>query len=256
MRPAPYSLNHAKTLRSSILRKNLAPLPLATLEADAAVPVDIYLEHDRSLVLCREGGEALSVEVRRQLLEAGKDALWMPETHRPRYLDYLKRSVHALCTSGPKLIQARSYLESRFSRKPESLEAAYRRAYYAGHLAQDVGIDGGALLDELTRGVLLLGACLEGLEIPQDLKAGDSVGEVLRGYKERFDGCGPLGWNREQQRLPVRIACLVVAFEEATMNQSGEERGCSFDVLRSFIVDRHGEFDPRLVAGFIRILER
>ncbi|NCF98277.1 MAG: hypothetical protein GWP39_02055, partial [Planctomycetia bacterium] len=114
MRPAPYSLNHSKTLRSSILRKNLAPLPLATLEADAAVPVDIYLEHDRSLVLCREGGEALSVEVRRQLLEAGKDALWMPETHRPRYLDYLKRSVHALCTSGPKLIQARSYLESRF----------------------------------------------------------------------------------------------------------------------------------------------
>ena len=88
---------------------------------------------------------------------------------------------------------------------------------------------------------MLLGAQIEGLDLSalaEEHRSGDSVQDILRGYRERFDGAGPNGWSREQQRLPVRIASLVVAFEEATMGRrngheisleaAGDLRRCAF----------------------------
>ncbi|MFL2858846.1 MAG: hypothetical protein ACJ0DK_10640 [Planctomycetota bacterium] len=80
--PAPHNPAQAEPLSNSGLSiprlSDLVPLPLATLDADSKVPVDIYLDHDGDWVLCRRAGDLLSAEVRRELLEAGQDALWMP----------------------------------------------------------------------------------------------------------------------------------------------------------------------------------
>lgn len=250
-------------------RSQLVPLPLATLEADFRIPVDIYLDHDGDWILCRKAGEVLSPEVRRELLEAGQDALWMPLQQRNRYLDYLRSSIQVEWNPRSRNVWVSDFLEQNSIAQPQVIESIYRKVHYALLLAHDVGIDGGDLLDDFCRGMMLLGAQIEGLDLSalaEEHRSGDSVQDILRGYRERFDGAGPNGWSREQQRLPVRIASLVVAFEEATMGRrngheisleaAGDLRRCAFDVLRSFIVDDHGAFDPRLVAGFIRILER
>jgi len=238
------------------------PLPLATLEADSKIPVDIYLDHDGDWILCRSTGDLLSTEVRRELLEAGQDALWMPLHQRGCYLEYLRTSIQGEWHPRSGIVWVSNFLEQHVEDRPQAIEAIYRRVRYALLLAHDVGIDGGDLLDDFCRGMMLLGAHIEGLDLStlaEEHRCGDSVRAILEGYRERFDGTGPLGWSREQQRLPVRIASLVIAFDEATMGKRGEsrtDRRCAFDVLRSFIVDDHGAYDPRLVAGFIRILER
>ena len=250
-------------------RAQLVPLPLATLEADSRIPVDIYLDHDGDWILCRKAGEVLSPEVRRELLEAGQDALWMPLLQRNRYLDYLRSAIQGEWNPRSRNIWVSNFLEQNSTSNPQMIESIYRQVHYALLLAHDVGIDGGDLLDDFCRGMMLLGAQIEELDLSglaEEHRSGDSVRDILQGYRERFDGNGPMGWSREQQRLPVRIASLVVAFEEATMGRvessldeqrtEQDQRRCAFDVLRSFIVDDHGAYDPRLVAGFIRILER
>ena len=259
--PAPHVPSEAGD-RSIPNNSDLVPLPLATLQADRRVPVDIYLDHDGDWILCRSAGDLLSTEVRRELLEAGQDALWMPLQQRQRYLEYLRASIQGEWNPRSGIVWVSNFLEQHAVQEPQAIEAIYRRVRYALLLAHDVGIDGGDLLDDFCRGMLLLGAELEGLDLSalsEEHRCGDSVRAILEGHRERFDGTGPRGWSREQQRLPVRIASLVVAFEEATMGSRGtrkQGRRCAFDVLRSFIVDDHGAFDPRLVAGFIRILER
>ncbi|OUU20278.1 MAG: hypothetical protein CBC13_10930 [Planctomycetia bacterium TMED53] len=259
--PAPHAPASAGELQIPH-RSELVPLPLATLEADSKIPVDIYLDHDGDWILCRSQGDLLSTEVRRELLEAGKDALWMPLQQRQHYLEYLRSSIRGEWNPRSGIVWVSDFLEQHATEKPQVIEAVYRRVRYALLLAHDVGIDGGDLLDDFCRGMMLLGAKLEGLDLSslaEEHCCGDSVRAILEGYQERFDGTGPRGWSREQQRLPVRIASLVIAFDEATMggpDLSSDRRRCAFDVLRSFIVEDHGAYDPRLVAGFIRILER
>lgn len=264
--PAPHNpaqAGHLSNSGFSIPRlSDLVPLPLATLEADSKVPVDIYLDHDGDWVLCRRAGDLLSAEVRRELLEAGQDALWMPLQQRDHYLKYLRSSIQGEWNPRSGIVWVSNFLEQNSAERPQAIEAIYRRVRYALLLAHDVGIDGGDLLDDFCRGMMLLGAKLEGLDLSslaEEHRCGDSVRAILEGYQERFDGTGPRGWSREQQRLPVRIASLVIAFDEATTGGSepgSDRRRCAFDVLRSFIVEDHGAYDPRLVAGFIRILER
>lgn len=264
--PAPHNPAQAEPLSNSGLSiprlSDLVPLPLATLDADSKVPVDIYLDHDGDWVLCRRAGDLLSAEVRRELLEAGQDALWMPLLQRDKYLQYLRSSIQGEWNPRSGIVWVSNFLEQYTAEVPRAIEAIYRRLRYALLLAHDVGIHCGDLLDDFCRGMLLLGAQLEGLDVStlaEEHRCGDSVRAILEGHRERFDGTGPRSWSREQQRLPVRIASLVVAFEEATMGGAESEtnhRRCAFDVLRSFIVEDHGAFDPRLVAGFIRILER
>ena len=264
--PAPHNPAQAEPLSNSGLSiprlSDLVPLPLATLDADSKVPVDIYLDHDGDWVLCRRAGDLLSAEVRRELLEAGQDALWMPLLQRDKYLQYLRSSIQGEWNPRSGIVWVSNFLEQHTAEVPQAIEAIYRRLRYALLLAHDVGIHCGDLLDDFCRGMLLLGAQLEGLDVStlaEEHRYGDSVRAILEGHRERFDGTGPRSWSREQQRLPVRIASLVVAFDEATMGGAESEtnhRRCAFDVLRSFIVEDHGAFDPRLVAGFIRILER
>jgi len=264
--PAPHNPAQAGPLSNSGLSiprlSDLVPLPLATLDADSKVPVDIYLDHDGDWVLCRRAGDLLSAEVRRELLEAGQDALWMPLLQRDKYLQYLRSSIQGEWNPRSGIVWVSNFLEQHAAQMPQAIEAIYRRLRYALLLAHDVGIHCGDLLDDFCRGMLLLGAQLEGLDVStlaEEHRCGDSVRAILEGHRERFDGTGPRSWSREQQRLPVRIASLVIAFDEATMggpDLSSDRRRCAFDVLRSFIVEDHGAYDPRLVAGFIRILER
>jgi HD-GYP domain-containing protein (c-di-GMP phosphodiesterase class II) len=140
-------------------------------------------------------------------------------------------------------------LDSIQHENSQVLERAWRTAFYGLHLAEGAGLAGSTLCQQVVLGLLLH-------EIEVEQMPGGCAASIIEGYRERIDGQGPLRWGPEKLTLPVRIACVAVAFDRKTSGADEEPRQPAFDVLRDFIAKDHGALDPRIIAGFIRILDR
>ena len=242
----------------------LEPVPLATFRAQSPVPVSLYLRLDEDMVLCRRQGELLDTMLRRHLLEVGKDRLWTPASSRHRYLQHLRETVVELVmevapdqNSGEDSFSWLDPWLSTLNRSTqEQIERAWRTAFYGVRLAESAGLDEFSLVREIALGLLL-----HELEEIQSMtaegqKLGVTAASIIDGCHERIDGQGPRSWGPAQLSLPVRIACVAVAFDRKTTGADDRLRQPAFDALRDFIVNDHGALDPRVIAGFIRILDR
>ncbi|MGE4619527.1 MAG: hypothetical protein AAEJ04_06940 [Planctomycetota bacterium] len=232
----------------------LQPVPLATFPTDQPVPIPLYLKLDGDTVLCRRPGEIFDAVLRRHILESGKDRLWTPAAVRPQYLQHLQSLVlgHLRQQGGgadDPLSLLAPWLDSIQHVNPQVLERAWRTAFYGLHLAEGAGLAGSTLCQQVVLGLLLH-------EIEVEQMPGGCAASIIEGYRERIDGQGPLRWGPEKLTLPVRIACVAVAFDRKTSGADEEPRQPAFDVLRDFIAKDHGALDPRIIAGFIRILDR
>ncbi|MEC9476613.1 MAG: hypothetical protein VX764_06220 [Planctomycetota bacterium] len=241
----------------------LEPVPLATFRPQFPVPVSLYLRLDEDMVLCRQRGELLDAMLRRHLLEVGKDRLWTPATTRYEYLSHLQQLVIDLLLErlpdDDRSDQPLTWLQpwiSRLNRStPQQIERAWRTAFYGVRLAESAGLTDLMQVREIAIGLLLheVGA---GPIDDEQIEAGITATSIIEGCRERIDGHGPRGWAADQLTLPVRIACVAVAFDEKTTGADDRCRQPAFDALRDFIVNDHGALDPRVIAGFIRVLDR
>ncbi len=253
----------------------LEPIPLTSFIHSAVSPVTLYLRLDSHTVVCRREGEIIDLELRRQLLEAGTDLVWMDRVDRGRFQRYLQESVlerwnHPLDEEAPDRFLEYSMefrredpmpaiidiLDSIRVDRPEFHARCWRVAYYGTQLAEAMGRVGTAGIHDIIAGLLLHEVADARPEVPLPTTLTGGTHQIIEGWRERIDGTGPLGWSPDKMKLPLRIACAAIAFDHRTSGDGGRPRQPAFDVLREFIIREHGVIDPAVIAAFIRLLDR
>ncbi|MDE0960819.1 MAG: hypothetical protein OSB09_08570 [Planctomycetota bacterium] len=249
---------------------DLEPIPLASLISDGVTPAPLYLRIDAESVLCRGAGERFDGDLRRQLLEAGQDLVWMRRGDRHLYHDYLRSEVLKSYQGGeadgsdrttsvdtldvfPQWIGA---LDSIRVERPEVYGRSWRIAHYGIQLATGLGVATESSLRQIICGLLLHEVSQFDGQDRISLQLEETAVSIIEGWRERIDGHGPLGWDSKRLTIPVRIAAVAIAFDHRTSGDGGRPRQPSFDVLREFIISEHGVLDPTIIAAFIRILDR
>lgn len=260
---------------SGAVEMTLEPVPLTSFIDSAASPVNLYLRLDSHTVVCRREGEIIDLELRRQLLEAGTDLVWMECADRCKFQRYLQESVlerwnQPLDEESPDRFREFSrefrredpmpaiidILEPIRIDQPEFHARCWRVAHYGTQLAEAMGRVGTAGIHDIIAGLLLheVVDARAQVSLPTTLTGGTR--QIIEGWRERIDGTGPLGWGPDKMKLPLRIACAAIAYDHRTSGDGGRPRQPAFDVLREFIIREHGAIDPTVIAAFIRLLDR
>lgn len=102
--------------------------------------------------------------------------------------------------------------------------------------------------------LIMRGYCLRGYEIVRKEAVVETVAEIVRSHRERFDGTGyPRGLMGEAIPLGARIVAVAETFE--MLVQDRPHRGArAFAVARAEIQHWSGRmFDPRIVDVFLNV---
>ena len=94
-----------------------------------------------------------------------------------------------------------------------------------------------------------------GVELLRDVEFPWDVIPMIRGHHERWDGHGyPDGLSGESIPLAARILCVADVFDALTTHRPYRRAFETPDALRLMEADAGRQFDPAILARFLRIM--
>jgi putative nucleotidyltransferase with HDIG domain len=96
-----------------------------------------------------------------------------------------------------------------------------------------------------------------GVELLSDVEFPGDVIPMIRGHHERWDGHGyPDGLSGEEIPLAARILCVADVYDALTSHRPYRRAFERRDAIQLMQADAGRQFDPAILARFLRILER
>lgn len=96
-----------------------------------------------------------------------------------------------------------------------------------------------------------------GVELLREVEFPGDVLPMIRGHHERYDGHGyPDGLAGEDIPLAARILCVADVFDALTTDRPYRKAFATADALKLMQADTGRQFDPEILAAFMRIAHK
>lgn len=96
-----------------------------------------------------------------------------------------------------------------------------------------------------------------GVELLRDVEFPWDVVPMIRGHHERWDGHGyPDGLSGDKIPLAARILCVADVYDALTSHRPYRRAFSAPDAVRLMCADAGRQFDPDILARFVRLLEQ